>query len=145
MPSELYLKIWKAVRERRQVLFTYKHLPRTVCPVILGYGEDGQERAFAFQIGGRTSGKGKLPQWRCFHLEKVRDAEIRDGDWLEGSSHEQAQSCISFVDVDANIPETLTRKAPLPSGSPKLKPPRNEKRRPSFHRKKSKPPEGDLH
>jgi hypothetical protein len=52
----------------------------------------------ALQIGRATSAKSKLPGWRSFHL--------------------------AFVDVDVNIPATLTRPQPLPFGSPELLPPR---------------------
>ena len=38
--------------------------------------------------------------------------------------HRQAQTCIQFVDVDVNVPETLTRPQPLAFGSPGLRPPR---------------------
>jgi hypothetical protein len=50
--------------------------------------------------------------------------QVQAGKWHEGSSHTQPQSCVPFVDVDANIPETLTRPAPLPFGSRALQPPR---------------------
>jgi|tagenome__1003787_1003787.scaffolds.fasta_scaffold20971307_3 hypothetical protein len=124
MPSELYRLIWQAMRERQLILFKYDGLPRTACPVILGYGADGKESVFAFQIAGRTSGKQKLPAWKCFKLAKAQDPGIQGGQWLEGASHQQTQTCIAFVDVDVNIPERLKHKNPLEFGSPKLRPPR---------------------
>jgi hypothetical protein len=126
MPSELYQLIWRAMHVRRLIAFKYKDLPRTACPVILGYGSDDEESVFAYQISGRTSGREKLPSWKCFKLRKVTDLTVTDGPWLEGASHQQAQSCIAAVDVDVNIPETLAHKKPLEFGSPKLRPPRNE-------------------
>ena len=54
----------------------------------------------------------------------IRDLQSRPGAWQEGTSHTQAQTCVHFVDVDVNVPETLTRKRPLPFGSDQLQPPR---------------------
>jgi hypothetical protein len=123
-PSAFYRMIWQAVRERQQIVFNYEKLPREACPLILGYKPDGQEVLFAYQVAGRTSGNKNLPDWRCFSLVKMSMLATRGGEWLEGESHRQAQSCVRYVDVDANIPDTLTRRQPLPFGSPDLRPPR---------------------
>jgi hypothetical protein len=124
MPSDAYRLIWRALRRREQITFRYRDLARECCPVILGYAAASREVLFAYQFAGATSGRSKLPQWRCFYLENVRDLSSRSGTWLEGTSHTQAQTCVHFVDVDANIPETLTRIRPLTFGSEKLQPPR---------------------
>jgi hypothetical protein len=87
MPSEVYSRIWQAVRERKQIIFSYKGGARETCPLVLGL-------------------------------------QLREGPWIEGTSHKQAQSCVRWVDVDVNIPEMLTRPAPLPFGSPQLRAPR---------------------
>ena len=124
-PRGAYRTIWQAIRERQQVVFSYEGQPREACPLILGYSATGKETVFAYQIGGRTSGGKKLPDWRCFSLAKIGDLATRSGEWLEGDSHKQAQSCVRFVDVDVNIADTLTRPQPLPFGSVELRPPRN--------------------
>jgi hypothetical protein len=124
MPSVVYARIRQAVRERKQIVFSYKGRVREACPFILGYAAGGCEAVFAYQFAGVTSPRSKLPNWRCFYLAQVKNLQLRDGDWYEGTSHKQAQACVRFVDVDANIPETLTRPAPLPFGSPELRPPR---------------------
>jgi hypothetical protein len=126
MPSEAYRLIWQAVRRRRQLTFLYDDLPRECCPFILGYKADGSEAVFVYQFAGATSGKSKLPQWRCLTVAKIHDLRARTGPWHEGTSHKQAQTCVQFVDIDANIPDTLKRKRPLPFGSPDLQPPRRE-------------------
>ena len=133
MPSESYALIWRAVRERHQLTFRYEEHEREVCPLILGYGADGHEALSAYQFGGATSGKRKLPEWRCFDLGKIRELTARPGPWLEGDSHTQVQSYVRYVDVDANIADTLKRKEPLWFGSPQLRalrslrPPRRSK------------------
>src|SRR5690348_14719524 len=124
VPSEIYMLIWQAVRERRLISCVYKGLRRECCPIVLGYTKDGHEAVAAYQVAGETSENKELPGWRCLHLGKLQDVATKLGEWDEGKSHRQSQSCVQFVDVDANIPETLTREEPLPFGHPDLRPPR---------------------
>lgn len=125
-PSAVYKQIWRAVRERKQITCTFEGKYREACPIILDYAADGSERVLAFQFGGETSPRSRLPGWRSFLLTKIYDLKLRDGRWAEGDTHRQTQSHIQFIDVDVNIPETLTRPAPLPFGSPQLRPPRGK-------------------
>src|SRR5688572_3222175 len=107
-PSKLYQMIWKAMHARHLITFTYNDLSRTGCPVILGYDAEGRESVFVYQTKGRTSGKNeKLPSWKCFKLDKIKDLSVTAGRWLEGASHETTQTCIAKVDIDVNIPSTL--------------------------------------
>jgi hypothetical protein len=124
MPSEVYARVRQAVRERKQIIFSYKGGTRESCPLVLGYAADGQEKLFAYQFGGVTSPGSKLPDWRCYFVARIKNLQLRDGPWLEGTSHKQAQSCVRWVDVDANIPETLMGSASLPFGSSELRAPR---------------------
>ena len=124
-PSTAYRIIWKAIRARKQIVCSYKNRPREVFPHILGYKASGEEAVFMFQVGGESS--QPLPpggDWRCFDLDGIADIQVREGSWRGGSRHRQAQTCIRFVDVDVNVPETLTRPQPLAFGSPALRPPR---------------------
>jgi predicted DNA-binding transcriptional regulator YafY len=126
MPSKLYELIWQAMREGQQLTFRYTGRVRDVWPVILGYAEDGRETLFAWQFGGETSKGSRLPGWRCFYLREIIDAEPQSGSGsgIGGASHIQPQPCVRHVDVDINIPDTLTRKRPLSFGSNELRPPR---------------------
>jgi len=124
-PSETYHLLWRAARGREQITFVYDGYYREACPTILGYKKDGREAVLAFQFGGKS--KSTLPssgQWRCFDLAGVTDLHMRDGEWHGGTSHRKTQPFIQHVDVDVNVPETLQHRAPLPFGSPKLRPPR---------------------
>jgi len=124
-PSTAYRIIWKAIRARKQIVCSYKNRSREVFPHILGYKASGEEAVFMFQVGGESS--QPLPpggDWRCFDLDGIADIQVREGSWRGGSRHRQAQTCIQFVDVDVNVPETLTRPQPLAFGSPALRPPR---------------------
>jgi general stress protein 26 len=124
-PSAAYRIIWNAIRARKRIAFSYGDRPREVCPHILGYKASGQEALFVFQVGGESS--QPLPprgDWRCFEVDGISDIQLRDGSWRSGTRHSKAQSCVQFVDIDVNVPETLTRGQPLPFGSPRLRPPR---------------------
>jgi len=124
MPSETYRLVWDAVRRHRQLTFSYHGRLREACPTVLGYAKHGSEMLIAYQFGGETTGNAPLPAWRSFKLDEVSDLRSRSGDWQGGSSHRKPQAVVQFVDVDANIPETLQRDAPLPFGAPELQPPR---------------------
>jgi general stress protein 26 len=124
-PSAVYRSFWEAVRTRKQVVFSYGGRHREACPTILGYNKDEREAVLVFQFGGEST--TRLPpggEWRCFQLEGVADLRLRRGPWHGGARHSAPQPCIRHVDVDVNIPETLTRDRPLAFGSPELRPPR---------------------
>jgi general stress protein 26 len=122
-PSKNYRLLWRAVRTRRPIIFAYNGRPREACPVILGYSKAHREAVKVYQTGGETS-QGKLPDWRDFFVDEISGLKLTTGKWLEGASHKRAQKFVQKVDVDANIPDSLTRPAPLPFGSPELRAPR---------------------
>jgi general stress protein 26 len=123
--SESYRRIWQAARTRKQITLTYGGHHREACPHIVGYGQSGQGAVLAFQFGGTSS--QPLPrsgEWRCFTIDKVTDIRLRDGRWHSGKGHSKTQPCIQYVDVDVNVPETLTHGEPLAFGSRGLRRPR---------------------
>jgi hypothetical protein len=78
-----------------------------------------------FQLaGGTTSTLPKGGGWKCLFVERMNDITLVEGPPYSGTQHTTAQTCVNHVDVDVNIPETLTRPQPLPFGSPALLPPR---------------------
>ncbi|MBV8889624.1 MAG: hypothetical protein JO305_08160 [Alphaproteobacteria bacterium] len=102
MPSPTYRLFEQAIRQQKQILCLYDRHPRELCPIILGH-TNGQEIALTYQFAGGSS--KPLPpggQWKCLHLAKVSDAQLRDGPWHAGDSHMQRQSCVDSVDLDAN-------------------------------------------
>jgi hypothetical protein len=102
MPSRAYELFAEAMGARKQILCTYDGFPRELCPIILGHSS-GQEKALAYQFGGRSS-RGLPPggQCRCLFLSKVRNVQLRDGPWHAGDSHSQPQGCVEIVDLDIN-------------------------------------------
>jgi hypothetical protein len=101
MSSATYTVFRAAILAEQQVVCSYEGRHRELCPHIIGANKSGEEVVLAWQFGGESS--GKLPQWRCLKLAKVRDARVRDGRWYEGGSHRTEQVCVSNIDLDINI------------------------------------------
>ncbi len=102
MPSATYLLFAEAMQNFKQILCVYDGCARELCAVILGH-TDGEEVVLAYQFGG--SGKKALPpggQWKCLHLAKVSEVQLRDGPWHAASSHTRRQQCVADVDLDVN-------------------------------------------
>lgn len=103
MPSATYELFARAMHEEKQIFCIYDGYPRELCPVLLGH-TDGQEKALAYQVGGRSK-QGELPksgEWRCLFLAKAHGARLRDGPWRVGASHRRQQGCVAEVDLDVN-------------------------------------------
>lgn len=103
MASSVYRLFAWAIENHVPMACNYDDAPREICPVILGHNKDGEEVVLVWQTAGRTS-KGPLrrPDWKCLILNKMTGAELRGGDWMVGSRHQQAQVCVKKVDYDAN-------------------------------------------
>lgn len=54
-PTVAYRIIWKAIRARKRIIFSYDDRPREACPHIPGYKASGDEAVFVFQVGGESS------------------------------------------------------------------------------------------
>ena len=103
MPSTTYDLFGQAIVGRKQVLCTYDSYSRELCPIILGRTYSGQEAALTWQFAGES--KTRLPalgEWRCLHLAKVSNVQLRDGPWYSGRSHTRPQHCVDIVDLDVN-------------------------------------------
>ena len=101
MPSATYALFRNAISAEKQVMCSYDGRTRELCPHIIGTNRSGEEVVLAWQFAGQSS--GRLPQWRCLRLAKVRNARIRDGSWHEGGSHRSEQTCVSKIDLDINV------------------------------------------
>lgn len=100
--SPTYLLFAWSVENRARIHCLYGGRPREICPIIVGHS-GSEEKALVWQIDGETSDGPLLrPEWKCFFLASVRNAEPRDGEWEAGSRHQQRQSCVRMVDYDAN-------------------------------------------
>lgn len=101
MPSATYTLFRNAILAERQVTCTYDGRDRELCPHIIGTNKGGEEVVLAWQFSGESA--GRLPQWRCLRLRNVRNARARDGAWYAGASHQTTQTCVTTIDLDANV------------------------------------------
>jgi hypothetical protein len=101
MPSATYAVFRNAILAEQQVICSYDGRTRELCPHIIGTNKQGEEAVLAWQFAGESS--GRLPQWRCLKLAKVKNARTRKGAWHEGGSHKTEQVCVSTIDLDINI------------------------------------------
>lgn len=90
----------EAIRNKQQVICTYNGLRREVCPHVLGT-KNGKQQVLTFQFAGQSNNGLPLGgQWRCFELDKVKEASARDGKWHTGDSHLKPQVCVSEIDIE---------------------------------------------
>jgi predicted DNA-binding transcriptional regulator YafY len=101
MPSTTYALFRDAILREQQVVCTYEHRTRELCPHIIGTNRSGEEVVLAWQFAGESS--GSLPQWRCLRISNISAARTRDGRWHAGGSHKTTQKCVTDIDLDTNV------------------------------------------
>jgi hypothetical protein len=62
MPSTTYALFRDAILREKQVVCTYEHRTRELCPHIIGTNKNGEEVVLAWQFAVERG--GSLPQWR---------------------------------------------------------------------------------
>ena len=112
--SATYELFAAAIQARQPIRCRYGGYLRELCPIILGHSH-GEEKALADQFaGGSSSGLPPGGEWRCLFLDKVSDAQLRDGPWRSGDSHRAPQGCVEIVDLDINPTSPYQPKRQLP-------------------------------
>ncbi len=95
-------------------MLTYHRQQREVCPFVLGH-KDGCEKVLVYQFAGTSEGGGRIPDWRCFYVSEIEDAQVRDGAWHGDAAHRATQSCVDdvFIDVNTDVPNQPGRRFTL--------------------------------
>jgi hypothetical protein len=92
----------EAIRDHRQVAFTYHGLPRKACPHFLGLKADGAPAMLAYQFGGQSE-SGPIPEWRCFELSAVESLRLHHGPWHRGwAADRHAQHCLAAIHAEVD-------------------------------------------
>jgi uncharacterized protein len=99
--SSTFQLLHRAILERRQVALTYHRHRREVCPFVLGH-KDGCEKVLVYQFAGTSEGGGRIPDWRCFYISEIQNAQVRDGPWHGDAAHRATQSCVDDIYIDVN-------------------------------------------
>lgn len=94
-------KIKKAIKNKIQVIATYNGERREMCPHIIGL-KDGTRQVLFYQFGGGSKSGldhlGSRSNWRCIPVRKLRDVEVREGDWYTANNYSyRSQECIDRI------------------------------------------------
>jgi hypothetical protein len=76
---DTYELIKQAIRNKQQVVATYKDYYREMCPHALGTKNQKKQCLF-YQFGGQSK-SGGLPEWRYIPVDGLTDVSIQDGLW----------------------------------------------------------------
>lgn len=102
MGSPIYELFVRAMIEERQVACVFKGRPRVFSIILLGH-TDGEERALAWQTGGKSS--TPLPPggaWRAVTLAEVTNGHLLDSKLRRGTRKTGEQRWVADVDLDVN-------------------------------------------
>lgn len=89
----------QAILERRPVHVSHGGKRQTVCPYILGAGE---ERAFALVVEASSSTKRPVQaNWICLRWSKIEDLRFADEPWITRDYPGPVQRCVDQVHLAA--------------------------------------------
>lgn len=102
MNSNAYDILRDAIINKRQVVCKYSGHSREICPHVIGM-KNGRSQVLSFQFGGSSS-SGLPPggEWRCMEVDRISDAQTRDGKWHTGNRHSQPQTCVDIIDAEVD-------------------------------------------
>ncbi len=113
--DDIYRLIRTAVTGRRPISAVYDGHPRLLCPHRLGRNSAGQARVLCYQYAGDSSRglepSGSPANWRCMKLEKFSRIQLLEGVWRTAPNHSRPQTCVTEIDVDAEIIRTAIHTA----------------------------------
>lgn len=84
-----------AIEARRLVTFTYKGLARVAEPHTVGVFR-GNRQLLAYQTGGQSS-SSRLPEWRRFAVDTIRDLRVIDETFGPRSGHTDAHASWDWI------------------------------------------------
>jgi hypothetical protein len=97
-----------AMLRKSPIQAVYKHHRRMLCPHVLGTNKDGRWQILCYQFGGESSRglqRGDSPaNWRCIPLSGLSAVELLDLPWRSGAKHSNIQTCIEYIELDAEDP-----------------------------------------
>ena len=100
MPSANFELIRQAIQEKKQVIAEYNGYVREMCPHVVGWKGD-RENALLYQFGGGSSSglepDGSPNNWRCVHIERLSNLQLREGDWHTAPNHSRPQRCVDDI------------------------------------------------
>lgn len=100
--------IRRAMLHKSPIQAVYKERRRMLCPHVLGRNKDGRLQVLCYQFAGESS-RGlehgeSAANWRCIPLDGLRSVELLDLPWRSGVKHSNIQTCIEYIELDAEDP-----------------------------------------
>lgn len=101
---DIYELLADAIRNKLQVIATYKGYERHLCPHTLGT-KRGRYHCLFYQFGGYSGSRGPITHdsptnWMCADIELLHDVSVQEGEWRTFNRHTRRQSCIDRVHVE---------------------------------------------
>jgi hypothetical protein len=97
-----------AMLRKSPIQAVYKNHLRMLCPHLLGRNKGGRWQVLCYQFGGESSrglerGESSA-NWRCIPLNGLSSIELLDLPWHSGAKHSDVQTCIEYIEIDAEDP-----------------------------------------
>jgi hypothetical protein len=106
--QEIYDLIRSAVLQKKPIAAFYDRHKRLFCPHVLGRNKDGRLQVLCYQFGGKSTRglepEGSSANWRCIALPKLSSVELLEGAWRTAPYHSSVQTCIEWIEFDAEDP-----------------------------------------
>jgi hypothetical protein len=106
--QEIHELLRDVMLRKSPITAVYKEQHRLLCPVILGLNKNSRLQVLCYQFGGKSSSglePGNSPaNWRCIPVARLSSVEIIDLPWVSGPKHSSVQTCIEYIELDAEDP-----------------------------------------
>ncbi|WP_437833810.1 hypothetical protein [Sorangium sp. So ce1153] len=103
--ATVYDIIRDAIVNKKVITAYYQGHRRLMCPHAIGT-KRGRRHALFYQFGG-TSSRGPVidgspRNWRCMDIDDLRSVSSEPGEWHTADNHARPQTCIDYIDVEAD-------------------------------------------
>ena len=101
MAIDKFVLIHDAIRNKRQIVATYRGHRRWMCPHVLGY-KQGRAQCSFYQFGGSSARglarDGSDDNWRCMLIEELEDVHSVVGPWYSAPNYSpEEQTCADEI------------------------------------------------
>ena len=106
--QEIHELLRDAMLRKSPISAVYKEQNRLLCPHILGLNKSSRLQVLCYQFGGESS-SGLEPEnssanWRCISVARLSAVALIDLPWVSGPEHSSVQTCIEYIELDAEDP-----------------------------------------
>jgi len=97
----------QAIEDGWNISATYQGHSRLMTPHTLGW-KNNREQCLLYQFGGTSSSRtvfhrNSPANWRCVHVDELRDVRLVEGELQSCTTHTQRQTCVDDVLCEINL------------------------------------------